>query len=75
MHRAGLSIILQIYPSNLEAYHIQTKNMIAVIGFMLKCCKETSKSTEEYNSYLCIVLTHEYLHSFDITEECTADEL
>lgn len=69
LHRAGLSLILQIMPSNLGAYHILGSNIIVLNKFVLGIIKQLSKSSEDYNSYLYMVLVHEYLHSFDIIDE------
>lgn len=69
MHRAGLSLILQVMPNNLGAYHILGSNVIVVNRYVLYVIKNLSKSTEEYNSYLFMVLAHEYLHSFGIMDE------
>ena len=69
LHRAGLSLILQVMPSNLGAYHILGSNIIVLNKFVLEINKQLSKSSEDYNSYLYMVLAHEYLHSFGITDE------
>ncbi len=69
MHRAGLSLILQGMPTSLGAYHILGSNIIVVNKFVLDGIKEIAKTIEEYNSYLFMVLAHEYLHSFGIVEE------
>jgi hypothetical protein len=69
LHRAGLSLILQIMPSNLGAYHILGSNIIVLNKFVLGIIKQLSKSSEDYNSYLYMVLTHEYLHTFGIIDE------
>jgi hypothetical protein len=71
MHRAGLSLILQVMPSNLGAYHILGSNVIVVNRAVLAFIKEVSKSQEHYNSYLFMVLAHEYIHSFGIVDENT----
>jgi hypothetical protein len=63
LHRAGLSLILQMMPSSLGAYHM------LVNTYLLTILKKTVKSTEEYNSYLFMVLAHEYLHSLGIVDE------
>jgi hypothetical protein len=69
LHRAGLSLILQVMPSNLGAYHILGSNIIVLNKFVLGIIKQLSKSSEDYNSYLYMVLAHEYLHSFGIIDE------
>ena len=68
MHRAGLSLILQGLPNNLGAYHILGSNMIILNRRILDIIRQ-SKSIEEYNSYLFMVLAHEYIHSFGIVDE------
>jgi hypothetical protein len=69
LHRAGLSLILQMMPSSLGAYHMLGSNAIVVNTYLLTTLKKTVKSTEEYNSYLFMVLAHEYLHSLGIVDE------
>jgi hypothetical protein len=68
MHRAGLSLILQGLPTKLGAYHILGSNLIIVNKRILNIIK-IHKSLNEYNSYLFMVLTHEYLHSLGIINE------
>jgi predicted Zn-dependent protease with MMP-like domain len=68
MHRAGLSLILQGLPSRIGAYHILGSNVIVVNRSILNIIQQ-HKSIEEYNSYLFMVLVHEYLHSFGIIDE------
>jgi hypothetical protein len=68
MHRAGLSLILQGLPTNLGAYHVLGSNMIILNRRILDIIRKR-KSDEEYNSYLFMVLAHEYIHSFGIEEE------
>jgi hypothetical protein len=68
MHRAGLSLILQGLPTKLGAYHILGSNLIIVNKRILNIMK-IHKSLNEYNSYLFMVLTHEYLHSLGIIDE------
>jgi hypothetical protein len=68
MHRAGLSLVLQGLPGFLGAYHVLGSNMIIVNKRILNLIRG-SKSVEQYNSFLFTVLTHEYLHSFGITDE------
>lgn len=68
LHRAGLSLVLQGLPGNLGAYHVLGSNMIIVNKRILGFIKAI-KTHEQYNSYLFTVLTHEYLHSFGITNE------
>lgn len=75
MHRAGLSLILQMMPSNLGAYHMLGSNAIVMNSFLLGAVKKIASSTEEYNSYMFMVLAHEYLHSLGIVEENTVRQM
>ena len=68
MHRAGLSLILQGLPTKLGAYHVLGSNLIIVNKRVLDIIRKY-KSNEEYNSYLFMVLAHEYLHSLGIIDE------
>jgi hypothetical protein len=68
MHRAGLSLILQGLPTILGAYHVMGSNLIIVNKRILDIIKKY-KSQEEYNSYLFMVLAHEYLHSLGVIDE------
>ena len=69
MHRAGLSLILQMMPSNLGAYNMLGSNAIVMNSYLLAAVRKIAGSTEEYNSYLFMVLAHEYLHSLGIVDE------
>lgn len=69
LHRAGLSLILQMMPSNLGAYHMLGSNAIVMNSYLLAAVKKLARSGEEYNSYMFMVLAHEYLHSLGIIEE------
>ncbi len=68
MHRAGLSLVLQVLPTHLGAYHVLGSNMIIMNKRILDIIK-SKKSLLEYNAYLFMVLCHEYLHSFGIIDE------
>ncbi|MDQ3882439.1 MAG: hypothetical protein M3243_00100 [Thermoproteota archaeon] len=75
LHRAGLSLILQMMPSNLGAYHMLGSNAIVVNTYLLTTLKKIVKSTEEYNSYIFMVLAHEYFHSLGIINENTVRQM
>ena len=68
MHRAGLSLVLQVLPTQLGAYHVLGSNMIIMNKCILDIIK-SKKSLLEYNAYLSMVLCHEYFHSFGIIDE------
>lgn len=75
LHRAGLSLILQMMPNSLGAYHMLGSNAIVVNTYLLTTLKRIVKSTEEYNSYIFMVLSHEYLHSLGIVDENTVRQM
>lgn len=66
IHRAGIRYYRGYQPS--FNYHILGSNMIIVNRRILDIIR-ACKSVEDYNSYLFMVLCHEYLHSFVITSE------
>jgi len=63
MHRAGLSLILQMMPSNLGAYHILGSNAIVMNSYLLAAVRKIAGSTEEY------------LHSLGIVDENTVRQM
>src|SRR5262245_56603988 len=75
LHRAGLSLILQIMPSTLGAYHMLGSNAIVVNTYLLSTVKKLVKSKEEYNSYVFMVLAHVYFHSLGIVDESTVRQM
>jgi hypothetical protein len=75
MHRAGLSLILQMMPSNLGAYHVLGSNVIVMNSYLLAAVKKIAGSIEEYNSYMFMVLAHEYLHSLGVIDENTVRQM
>ncbi|MEO9321605.1 MAG: hypothetical protein ABI361_13140 [Nitrososphaera sp.] len=75
MHRAGLSLILQVMPGHVGAYHVLGSNAIVVNSYVLNAIKRAASSLEEYNAYIFMVLAHEYLHSLGITNENTVRQM
>ena len=75
MHRAGLNLILQMMPSNLGAYHMLGSNAIVMNSYLLAAVRKIAGSTEEYNSYMFMVLAHEYLHSLGVVSENTVRQM
>ena len=75
MHRAGLCLILQMMPSNLGAYHVLGSNAIVMNSYLLAAVKKIAGSIEEYNSYMFMVLAHEYLHSLGVIDENTVRQM
>jgi hypothetical protein len=75
MHRAGLNLILQMMPSNLGAYHMLGSNTIVMNSYLLAAVENIAGSAEEYNSYMFMVLAHEYFHSLGIVDENTVRQM
>ncbi|HEX9678054.1 hypothetical protein [Nitrososphaera sp.] len=75
MHRAGLSLILQVMPTNLGAYHILGSNVIVMNSYVLAAIRQLSGCDKEYNAYLFMVLAHEYLHSLGLVDENTVRQM
>jgi hypothetical protein len=75
MHRAGLNLILQMMPTNLGAYHMLGSNAIVMNSYLLAAVRKIAGSTEDYNSYLFMMLAHEYLHSLGIVDENTVRQM
>jgi hypothetical protein len=75
MHRAGLTLILQMMPSNLGAYHMLGSNAIVMNSYLLAAVRKIAGSSKEYNSYMFMVLAHEYLHSLGIVDETTVRQM
>ncbi|MFQ5940193.1 MAG: hypothetical protein ACE5KA_00630 [Nitrososphaerales archaeon] len=69
MRRAGLNLLLQDMPNFIGAYHVLGSNFIVVNRYVLSAIKTMAQGKEEYNSYLFVVLAHEYLHSLGIVDE------
>jgi hypothetical protein len=75
MRRAGLDLLLQDMPNFIGAYHVLGSNFIVVNRYVLAAIKAMAQSKEEYNSYVFVVLAHEYLHSLGIVDELRVREL
>lgn len=69
MRRAGLSLYLQDLNQYVLAYHIMGSNTIVINRAVLEAIYSLNKGKEYVNSYIFVVLTHEYLHSLGIYDE------
>lgn len=69
MRRAGLGLILMDLPSHVGAFHYIGSNVIVINRSLLDAISKLSKDKIEINSYVFVVLLHEYLHSLGITDE------
>jgi hypothetical protein len=63
MHRAGLTLVLGDIPNNVGAYHQMGSNTIVMNRNLLRIVQKLSKSKAQVNSYVFMILLHEYLHT------------
>ena len=63
MHRAGLTLVLGDIPNNIGAYHQMGSNAIVMNRNLLRIVQKLSNSKARVNSYVFMILLHEYLHA------------
>ncbi len=63
MHRAGLTLVLGDLSNDVGAYHEMGSNAIVMNRNILKLVENLSKTRSKRNSYVFMILLHEYLHS------------
>ena len=68
-HRAGLTLILGDIPNSVGAYHELGSNAIVMNRNLLKIVEKLSKTSARKNSYVFMILLHEYLHSLGYTDD------
>lgn len=69
MHRAGLTLVLGDIPNSVGAYHEMGSNAIVMNRNLLRIVERLSKSRVRKNSYIFMILLHEYLHSLGYTDD------
>lgn len=69
LHRAGLELVLMSLPNNVGALHEIGSNMIIMNETLLEAVLQISRSRIEVNSYVFVILLHEYLHSLGYIDE------
>ena len=69
MHRAGLTLVLGDIPNSVGAYHQMGSNSIVMNRNLLMIVEKTSRSRSKRNSYVFMILLHEYLHSLGFTSD------
>jgi len=69
MHRAGLTLVLGDIPNNVGAYHEMGSNAIVMNRNLLRIVEKLSESRSKRNSYVFMILLHEYLHSLGYTSD------
>ncbi|HME18540.1 MAG TPA: hypothetical protein VKF15_02250 [Nitrososphaerales archaeon] len=68
-HRAGLTLVLGDIPNNVGAYHEMGSNAIVMNRNLLRIVEKLSKSKARMNSYVFMILLHEYLHSLGFADD------
>lgn len=68
-HRAGLTLFLSDMPNNVGAYHPVASNSIVVNRALVNQMRKLAKDPREINSFVFMVLMHEYLHSLGYMNE------
>jgi len=68
-HRGGLTLVLGDIPNNVGAYHEMGSNAIVMNRNLLRIVEKLSKSRAKRNSYVFMILLHEYLHSLGYTSD------
>jgi hypothetical protein len=74
-HRAGLALVLTDMPNTVGAYHPVGSNAIVLNRALINAMKVVVKSTKEINSFVFMVLLHEYLHSLGYLDELKVRKL
>lgn len=69
LHRAGLELVLMDLPNAVGAFHQIGTNTIIMNRSLLEGLAHLARSRVEVNSYVFVVLLHEYLHSLGFIDE------
>ncbi len=75
LHRAGLSLVLADLPPTILALHEMGSNSIVVNRKILEAMALEAGNRINRNSYIFVVLLHEYLHSFGFSDEKMVREM
>ena len=67
--RAGLGLAMSNLPWNLGAFWEIGGNYIVMNESLVNAMKKLSKTTEEFNAFVYMILTHEYTHSLGYIDE------
>ena len=69
LHRAGLTLVLGDISNDVGAYHEMGSNAIVMNRNLLRIVESLSRSRSRRNSYVFMILLHEYLHSLGYTSD------
>lgn len=67
--RPGLGLGLADLPPSLGAYWQVTGNLIVMNDALLRMMRATAESPRQYNSFVFVILAHEYLHALGYLDE------
>ncbi len=68
-HRAGLALVLTDMPNTVGAFHPVGSNSLVLNRALINAMKVVIKNQKEINSFVFMVLMHEYLHSLGYLDE------
>jgi hypothetical protein len=69
IERPGLGLGLSDLPPSLGAYWQVTGNLIVMNEGLVRAMKANASSTLEFNSFVYVILAHEYLHALGYLDE------
>ncbi|MGQ9719304.1 MAG: hypothetical protein ACUVWK_05660 [Nitrososphaerales archaeon] len=75
LRRAGLTLYLVDLPVNIGGLHQIGSNAIVMNRTLLMTIESMAESKKDVNSFVYLILLHEYLHSLGYSEEGTVREL
>ena len=70
--RSGIGLALSNLPAGLGAYWEVGGNYIVMNELLVEAMKKITKSKREFNSFVYMILMHEYLHSLGFIDEAQA---
>lgn len=73
LRRGGMGLVLADLPPHIAAYHEIGSNAIVVNKLLLNAVYGVAKTKKIVNSYLFVVLLHEYLHALGFDEKQTRE--
>lgn len=73
--RSGLGLALSDLPATLGAFWQVGGNYIVMNQVLIDAMTRLTSSTREFNSFIYMILTHEYLHSLGFIDEMEARKM
>lgn len=73
--RVGIGLALTDLPNIMGAFWQVDSNYIVMNENLIRAVKVSVKSTEEFNSYVFVILMHEYIHSLGYIDEMETRDL